>query len=372
MMRDKSLFPNVRFFGKPTGMSGYGYATRHIAKSFSESSIPTYFHSKEAYFEGMSTCGPNCNVDFYIHTPPFSRHKSSNYKIGYFYWETDKIPASWAKDVCNSLDEIWVPCKLVESACRRAGFLGPIEVVHTPYSDSVRSERVSIPAFGSSSSVLSEACYVFYSVFQWNVRKGYRDLLKAYMQEFSSNESVCLLIKTNPINHKLHGDSRINSDILEAKSGFNKASLPPIFLVKDKLSDSHLKGLHDLGNCFVLPHRGEGWGMPIHDAMNSGSLIITTRFGGITEHLDETNSLLINHTMEHVTPMTWNDYYSSDQRWARPSVEHLRYLMRKAYEQDFDQMIPYRAKRLGESFSIKSFSRIAENILIKRKKQGAF
>lgn len=371
-MRHKKPFPKVRFFGKTTGMSGYSYATKYIARAFSESGIPTYFPSKEPYFKGLSTCGPACEVDFYIHTPPFSRHKSKNYKIGYFYWETDKIPASWAKDICHSLDEIWVPCKLVELACRRAGFSGPIEVVHTPYSDDVKTDPVRIPALGTSAAVLSDSCYVFYSIFQWNVRKGYLDLLSAYLREFSPEENVCLLIKTNSVKHKLHGDSRINRDILDIKSSLGKNSLPPVFLIKDKLSESRLKGVHELGDCFVLPHRGEGWGMPIHDAMNSQSLIITTKFGGITEHLNETNAMIINHTMENVTPMTWNDYYTSDQKWAKPNVDHLKSLMRKAYEKDFDEMLPYRSRRLGESFSVNSFSRAAEDILIRRKNQGAF
>lgn len=368
----KKEMPRVRFFGKTTGFSGYSYATKCIAKSFASSRIPTYFASKDIFFKGMSTCNPRCDVDFYIHTPPFSRHKSSNYKIGYFYWETDKLPLAWGRDICTSLNEIWVPCNLVEKACRAAGFKGKIEVLHTPYLYNSAASKVKVPAIGSVKSFLDSNVYIFYSIFQWNIRKGYKDLISSYLDEFSEKDNTCLIIKTNPIKHKLHGLSKVNKDILEIKNKFKSKKLPPIFLITENLSEDQILGLHKLGDCFVLPHKGEGWGMPIHDAMNSGNLIITTKFGGITEFLDSSNSMIINHAIESVTPMTWNPYYEPSQRWARPSQTHLKSLMRSAYNREYEKLITHRSKKLGKSLNTKLFGITAEEILLRRRAQGVF
>ena len=189
----------VRFFGKARGQGGYSHATRYIARAFSNSRVPVYFHSDEDFYKNLSTHSDRSNVDFYIQTPPFSRHKSKNYKIGYFYWETDKLPVAWGRDICQSLDEIWVPCHLTRKACRKAGFKGPIEVVFTPRPIEVDSVPVAIPTEGSDSFVVDNDTFIFYSIFQWNERKGYPKLFRAFLEEFSGDEKVLLVVKTNPI-----------------------------------------------------------------------------------------------------------------------------------------------------------------------------
>jgi hypothetical protein len=357
-------YPKVRFLGRSKGYGGYSHATRYIAEAFSRSKIPVLFDSEEPFYKNMSTHSGPCDIDFYIHTPPFSKYKSKNYKIGYFYWEADRLPRSWERDICTGLNEIWVPCNLTKKACRKAGFSGPIEVVHTPRPASLNAEPVSIPYKGSKTLAVGENTFIFYSIFQWNKRKGYRKLLRAYYEEFSDEDDVLLVIKTYPIKHPDHGMPRIKEDLLTLKRYSKNSRSAPVFLVTNKLSDEHMAGLHDIGNCFVLPHHGEGWGMPIHDAMMHSSLVVTTGYGGITEHLNDSNSLLIKHKLIEVKPMSWTPLYQPYQRWADPDILHLKSQMRTAYSQDkqktFD--LTSRARRVAESMDIKAFSINIENI----------
>jgi hypothetical protein len=318
----------------------------------------------------MSTHSGPCNVDFYIHTPPFSKHKSRNYKIGYFYWETDRLPKRWRRDICATLNEIWVPCNLTKQACRKAGFRGPIEVVHTPRPAELYAEPVAVPIKGADGLCVSESTFVFYSIFQWNERKGYKKLFRAYFEEFSGQDDVLLVVKTNPIKHKDHGLSRIKSDILSLKRYCKNRRGPSVFLITKKLSNKHIAGIHDLGDCFVLPHHGEGWGMPIHDAMMHNSLIVTTPYGGVTEHLNNSNSFLIKHKIVPVKPMSWCPYYSSDQKWAEPDLDHLKSLMRAAYnERDSSgtSELVCRARRIAESMDVNAFSKNIDNIFAQKR-----
>jgi glycosyltransferase involved in cell wall biosynthesis len=359
----------VSFHGRPTGFGGYSQATRYIAKAFSESSIPVRFESKAAFFKDISRYSGPCNVDFYIHTPPFSKHKSMNYKIGYFFWETDCLPKDWGRDIRATLDEIWVPCDLTKKACRKAGFRGPIEIVHTPRPVEAEVEPIAIPLKGSDKLCVGEGTFIFYSIFQWNERKGYRQLFRAYYEEFSEKDNVLMVIKTNPIKHRDHGLPKIKHDLLSLKRYCTNRRIPPVFLTTETLSNKQVAGLHDLGNCFVLPHHGEGWGMPIHDAMMHDSLIITTPYGGITEHLNSSNALLIKHKVVNVKPMTWCPYYTSNQMWAEPDVGHLKSLMRGAYNNRAEESaaLTARARRTAESMDIKAFSKSIENLFSQKR-----
>jgi len=367
-------YPRVRFFGNPDGFSGYSQATRYIGRAFSESNVPVLFRGAEegvegSFFSGMTTYSGPCDIDFYIQTPPFSKHRSKNYKIGYFYWETDCLPKSWGRDICSSLNEIWVPCNLTKQACRKAGFSGPIEIVHTPRPAELLSKPAAIPLRGSDEMVIGDGVFVFYSIFQWNERKGYRKLIRAYYEEFSEKDNALLVIKTNPIKHKDHGLSKIKTDLLFLKKYCRNRRAPPIFLITKTLPNEYIAGLHDLGDCFVLPHHGEGWGMPIHDAMMHNSLLVTTQYGGITEYLNDSNAFLIKHKLVAVKPMNWNSYYQSNQRWAEPDIGHLRSLMRAAYSSKKEDIavLTARSRRIAENMDINSFSKNIENIFSQKR-----
>lgn len=323
----------VRLFGAIGDKSGYGNAVRNFAEAFALSDIPTQFKfskSKMRYIEGLENYSGPTNTDFYLHCPPYTRHKSSNYKIGYFYWEADKLPNSWARSL-NVLNELWVPCQLVKTACINSGFKGPIKIVPTPMKRFLLSSKIGIPSYFSDEFILSDDVFKFYSIFQWHKRKGYKELLKAYLSEFTPEDNVILILKVNPLNVSNYTEDRIVKDILKVKNYLKKKIYPPIYLSKTLVSTEDVQALHNIGDCYVSPHHGEGWGMPIHDAMYAKSHVITTRFGGVTEYLANSSAHIINHELKPVTGMDWSSLYGSYQKWAYPSTKHLTYLMRDVY-----------------------------------------
>jgi len=364
-----SRLPAIRMFGNPQLYSGYGNATYNIGLALSESAVDTRFE----LWGPNSSCVKKFNnysgapkIDLYIQTPPFSGHKTNNYKIGYFYWEADTLPKPWAKDIRHSVDEIWAPCQLTAEACRKAGFKGPIEILPTPGRLSAEYEDVQIPSQFSLDFVLSENVFKFYSIFQWNERKGYNHLLRGYLEEFSSKDNVILILKVNPIKHAGHGLNKIKTDIMRVKGSVKKSKddMPKIFVCTDNVSRSVIDGIHKACDAFVLPHRGEGWGMPIHDAIMHGNHIIATKFGGITEYLNDENSFIIRHDIRPVKTMDWNPWYGGYQNWAYPSLFSLKSNMRELYrdkDKYSDKLL--RLSELCTEFSVEKCSKNIESIL---------
>ena len=368
-------YPTVRFSGRPTNTSGYGKATSNFCIAFSESNIDTDFRrlDKHPGNLNLSSYNGHCDIDFVIRMPKFKeRSADCGYRVGYFYWETNSIPRAWADDIKRNIDELWVPCNLVREACVKAGFRGPIEIVPTPLARNLSASSVGIESHVSSDKILSNDTFKFYSIFQWNQRKGYETLLSSYFQEFSRNENVVLVLKVNPIDHKLHGLARIKRDILKAKKLTKRRTftLPRVFLCTEHIEDTHINGLHKECDAFVLPHRGEGWGMPIHNAMMNESLVITTKYGGITEFLDETTALIIDHNIAAAKKMSWTNLYSDTQSCAYPSGEHLRKLMRASFSnKDLFADRVAKAKSLAGEFSIDSCVNTIESILSQKRFQ---
>jgi glycosyltransferase involved in cell wall biosynthesis len=362
---------SVRFFGPLNNYSGYGYAVKNMALAFSDSKCNTQFafsdKIKQDYssvYSRLNNYQDKCDIDFYLHGPPWNRHQSNaKYKIGYFYWEADKLPPVWARGL-NYVNEIWAPCKLVEVACRQAGFRGNIKIVPTPAEEWQSDKKVIIPSSISDSYMISDDIFKFYSIFQWNERKGYRELLVSYYRTFTKSDKVMLIIKTNPLNINGNTKEKIKHDILDIKRRLNQPYYPPVYLITDIIPEQDVRALHMTADCYVSPHHGEGWGMPIHDAMLAGKQIITTRFGGVTEFLDENSAHIINHSIGPVKNMSWSSLYTANQNWAYPKVSHLKSLLRDVYENHNsynDKAIC--AKKIAESMTISSISEFISNEL---------
>lgn len=90
--------------------------------------------------------------------------------------------------------------------------------------------------------------------------------------------------------------------------------------------------------CVWCTCRGEGWGRPAMEAMAMARPVITTNWSGPTAYINaevgyplEVEALTAASADMHSTNLdaqSWNEYFAG-QRWAQPSVKHLRQLMRQ-------------------------------------------
>jgi len=355
----------IRLFGPLGGTSGYGNAVKGFARAFSNSDIPTKFHFGQKaeeknydFFMTLNDYTGQTNVDFYLHGPPWSKHRSQAYKIGYFYWEADRLPISWERMI-NQVDELWLPCKLVEDACRKAKFKGPIKIVPTPIDYWDNEDRLFFPSDFSKTHRISDDVFKFYSVFQWHERKGFKELLHAYYKTFNENDNVILILKVNSLGVGNYTKDKIKRDILEVKRRLNLKYYPRIYMCRDVIDEYYIQALHNTCDCYVSPHHGEGWGVPIHDAMLSGNHLIVTKYGGITEHLDENSANIIEHKLGPVAGMDWSVLYNNYQSWAYPSIRSLSVQMRRIYTnpESYSEKI-VRAKNIANKMTTEAVKNI--------------
>ncbi len=93
-----------------------------------------------------------------------------------------------------------------------------------------------------------------------------------------------------------------------------------------------LPGLYTACDAFVLPSRGEAWGLPYIEAMACGLPAIGARWGGNLAFMNDDNSYPIEiEGLEDVPPHIDTPVLIG-HKWAKPSVEHLRRQMRYVFE----------------------------------------
>lgn len=236
-------------------------------------------------------------------------------KIGYSMLEVSGIPREWVRQA-NLMDEVWVPSEFNKITFRASGVRVPIHVVPLGIDPAYYSPRIHTKRISED--------YTFLSIFEWGERKSPEILLRAFSDEFSSDEPVSLICKVN----NMDGGVNINGEIinLRLRRGGGKIVIAENFILKAY----DMAPLYCAADCFVLPTRGEGWGMPILEAMACGLPVIATNWSAQTEFMNPQNSYPID--VESLIPAKAKCPYYDGFKWASPSYEHLRYLMRWVYE----------------------------------------
>lgn len=240
---------------------------------------------------------------------------SGKYKIGYSMLEVSGIPDDWAEQA-NLIDEIWVPSHFNVETFANSGVKRPIRVMPLGIDPEYFNPRIK--------SFFKTDKFVFLSVFEWGERKAPEILLRAFNDEFSAKDEAVLLLKV------LNFDPAVNVAAEIEKIGLNSNRAPIIIMLNKSIPDYQMGSLYRSADCFVLPTRGEGWGMPMLEAMACGLPTISTNWSAQTEFMDP--EICYPLQVRELIPAKAKCPYYEGFQWAEPDIDHLRQLMRHVYE----------------------------------------
>lgn len=253
------------------------------------------------------------------HADRFSRN-SGGYRIGWAMCEVEPWPRGWLEG-CRWVDEVWVPTERERKGLLASGVERPVRVMPLGVDPGLfhpgRRPWPQRPA----------AEFVFVSVFIWCMRKNPDVLISAFREEFGPEEGVALFIKT--------GTPTDKEKLPYETRWWMKEAGAPVVILADPVRDSEMGRIYTMGDCFVLPTSGEGWCLPAMEALACGLPVITTGWGGMAEWGVDAEG-------EPLPGMHFLGYEMADagreikffrgSRWAEPSRDDLRGLMREAYE----------------------------------------
>lgn len=207
----------------------------------------------------------------------------------------------------------------------------PIEVVHFPWKQ--------VHDAGINLELKTE--FNFLTVNQWGPRKNIEGLISAFIDEFR-DEEVGLVVKTNKA-----ADSQMDKNVVHTQMQQLIESKGPhkckVYVVHGTLSEQEMHGLyrHPKVKAFVTATHGEGFGLPVFEAVNEELPVIATNWSGHLDFLNgvdkegELKSMFAKVDFE-IKPIqdqfVWQGVMEKGVCWAYPSVGSLRSRMREVYK----------------------------------------
>lgn len=325
-----------------------------------EDSLERLYMPKDAF--PVERLSPDEVTVWISHTEPTRyanevfKYRHPDYVVGRSMYEFTKIEDGWRQPIQDDCDEVWVPATFVANAFINSN-VDPRKVVVIPeaidtfFYDSAAHDRIPLPL--TPANPWRHFCnrprddrislhYKFFSNFKWEPRKGWDILFNAYFTGFKHDDPVSLYVLTHIWTNGAketyttkHNQTRLREHLgkLAVSLGysFDLSDLPHVCIIADDLEEAEVAQLYRSSNAFVLPTRGEGWGLPTMQAMSMGMPVISTAWGGQTDFMTPNNSFMI--PVEAVEDIPKNSEYrwASGKQWALPSLNATRRLMQLVF-----------------------------------------
>lgn len=237
--------------------------------------------------------------------------------IVYSVWERSVIDESIARHL-SLMAENWVPCQHNAELLRKAG-VERVRVVPHPYDphDDICKLVNRTPD--------SSGWKLFYSIGKWEPRKGYANLIIAFLQAYKPTDKAVLTIKYSGGQWRDYPSPdeavllALSLPAVQANGWTAETITGRLVLLGKKLPRSRIVELHYRNNIYVNSSHGEGWCLPAFEAKLAGNALVHVAYGGTPDFA---------HIRDRRVPFRMGPVHSSygwepEAQWAVYDIEQL-------------------------------------------------
>lgn len=227
--------------------------------------------------------------------------------IGYWAWELEQAPRSWAKAV-RYVDEVWTPSQFVADAVRTI----------TPEDMPVRvfPHLVSmLPAAGADRTRFGLPQDRFVALTSFDMRSGF-----VRKNPFAAIEAVRRAAELSgaPVTLACKVVGREGAPHLYAQLEAEAAKQDDVRLITEGLTGPEMASLIASADAVITLHRSEGFGLLPAQAMLAGKAVVATGWSGNLDFMDAQTARLVDYDLVPVEDV--QGLYAGGH-WAEPDVD---------------------------------------------------
>jgi glycosyltransferase involved in cell wall biosynthesis len=238
--------------------------------------------------------------------------------IGAWAWELPVGPKSWSRQA-RMLSEVWYPSRYVHDALHRNAGAGQSIVPHyVPMRPILPSNLQASANNGVNLRVLCIA-----DGRSSLPRKNLLSAIRMFSRAFTKGEQARLILKCRNLEEYPDYQREVMQDA---------AQDPRIEVIDRTLPQDEHDAL--LAHCDVLisPHRAEGFGLNLAEAMACGKAVIATGWSGNLEFMNEKNSILLPFQLTPVRDPSGIYTGFEGAQWAEAEIDAGARALRDLYD----------------------------------------
>ncbi|HTK35876.1 MAG TPA: glycosyltransferase [Caulobacteraceae bacterium] len=286
----------VAFIGPWNYGSGLGEASRGYLSALWRAGVRLNLHPVEGPFNLHARFNPSVSLNEFegpadvaiVHLNPDAWQllgeaeraviDRARRRAGLWVWEMGHLPKSWSPNF-GKVDAVWAPSRycadiFAAGGAARVEVIPHVVPVGPPPDASARAQ--SLGRFG----LPADARVVLYTFdgSSYLVRKNPEALVRAFAASGLADEGWRLVLKTKHLMYR-----PAEGRALMALVGAN----PAVRLIDQRLSREEMAALFAAADIYASPHRSEGFGLTIAEAMAMGKSVVASDFGGSRDFLDD-------------------------------------------------------------------------------------
>lgn len=333
----------VNFLGPVNRSSGLGTAARSYVAALQQAGSKVHMQPMDLIYghqmlvnSGLPSVFQSFPISLFLAnadvTPHVISHYSrelerASYRIGMWVWE---LPAAGADafEALRHYDEIWVPTHFNQDAFQPLT-RSPVKVVPYALAGLPELPAEDGPRMREALGIARDALVFLYMFDTYSLveRKNPICLLDAFEAEFRGCEDVILVLKVSYFDN-LADTAYPASQRFHRRLQTFLERCPNVRLITDIMAHHDLYRLINATDVYVSPHRSEGFGLTVAEAMFYHKTVIATDFSGTQDLVLDTTGLKLDYNLVEITEDAGP--YAKGNIWADPSVLHLRELMQRA------------------------------------------
>lgn len=226
----------------------------------------------------------------------------------------------------NTFHYIVTPSTINKKQLEDCGVTKPIKVIPNYYDDDLLKKDN-----GFFNSIFHEKKYTFYTESTGIVRKNISGILKYFLEEFTSEDNVRLLIKLNEIpKDRLLDIKNILKDY---------PNRPEVIFLNKRLPKEYLYSLEKGIDCYVCLSHMEGFCIPLLNAILLKKDVITldTKISGYKDFVNKENSILLPTKEIDLIETPDNSWiYSKGSKWEDTDYNEYKKALRKVFKGEYE------------------------------------